>query len=145
MSHTVWTQWRNLDGPPGFEMVHSEPPDDVEAIGEEVTVYVPRYPGEAALEVIPSLSALEVSQPYAWGYEDAFEVLPPAVTLCNARGLHDVSTVELALGLIIASQRDLATFVENQQASRWDQDVKRSTADTRFGIVGYGSIGTRLH
>lgn len=57
MSHTVWTQWRNLDGPPGFEMVHSEPPDDVEVIGEEVTVYVPRYLGETALEVIPSLPA----------------------------------------------------------------------------------------
>lgn len=127
-------------------MVGPDPPDELGAIADEVTVYVPRYlGGRATLEVISSLPALQVVQLPNAGYEDALEFLQPGVTLCNARGVHDVSTAELALGLIIASQRELITFMQAQHTARWDQHITRSTADARVGIVGYGSIGRRLH
>lgn len=146
MSHVVWTQWADLEGPPGFRMVGPEPPDELGAVAEEITFYVPRYlGGRESFEVIPSLPALQVVQLPNAGYEDALEFLPPGVKLCNARGVHDVSTAELALGLIIASQRDLATFMQGQHAGRWEPHVTRSTADARVGIVGHGSIGSRLH
>ncbi|KOG90985.1 dihydrofolate reductase, partial [Streptomyces varsoviensis] len=64
--------------------------------------------------------------------------------LCNARGLHDTSTAELALTLILASLRGVPDFVRAQDAGEWRQGFRPALADKRVLIVGYGAIGAAI-
>ena len=60
--------------------------------------------------------------------------------LASARGVHDDATAELALGLTIASLRGIDLAV--RETGTWRQDTRRrSLADSRVAILGYGSIG----
>jgi phosphoglycerate dehydrogenase-like enzyme len=63
------------------------------------------------------------------------------VTLCNARGVHDASTAELAVGLVIASLRGFAGFVRSQDQHRWEHTYRPALADRRVVVVGAGSVG----
>ena len=71
-------------------------------------------------------------------------LLPDRVTLCNAAGLHDTSTAELAVALALASGRHLDWFARDQVPGTWDQRPGRSLADQRVLIVGYGHIGAAI-
>ncbi len=70
--------------------------------------------------------------------------MPPGVTLCNAAGLHDTSTAELAIALALASGRHLDDFARNQPAGDWRFEFGRALADQRVLIVGYGHIGQAI-
>ena len=75
---------------------------------QEARFYVPSYmAGPKAFEVMERMPLLEVCQLPTAGYEHALEHLPAGVTLCNAAGVHDASTAELAVGLILTSLRRL--------------------------------------
>ena len=45
----------------------------------------------------------------------------PTATLCNASGLHDASTAELAVALALASGRHLDSYARNQSTGTWSQ------------------------
>jgi phosphoglycerate dehydrogenase-like enzyme len=66
---------------------------------------------------------------------------PAGVTLCNARGVHDASTAELAVALVLASQRGIPDFVRDAQRGRWAGDRRESLADRTVLVVGHGSVG----
>ena len=70
--------------------------------------------------------------------------MPPGVTLCNAAGLHDTSTAELAMALALASGRHLDDFARNQPAGAWRFEWGRALADQRILIIGYGHIGQAI-
>ena len=54
---------------------------------------------------------LQVVQTLTAGVDNVWPHLPAGATLCNARGVHDASTAELVVGLIIASLRRIPEFV----------------------------------
>jgi phosphoglycerate dehydrogenase-like enzyme len=70
--------------------------------------------------------------------------LAPGVRLCNARGVHEASTAELALTLTLASLRGIPGFVRAQQQEHWQGDFHPALADKNVLIVGYGSIGAAI-
>lgn len=116
---------------------------------EEVTFYqVPYSPStqgvDESTDLIARLPRLEVLQLVSAGYEQVLPLLPDGVTLCNGRGLHDASTAEHVLGLLLAAQRDLPRWAINQSEHRWASVPQRSLADSRVLIVGYGSIGRAI-
>ncbi len=115
-------------------------PDD---LGDVVFFTVP-YDRPFGTEPIPRLSGVRVVQALTAGYDHLAALLPSGVTLCNARGLHDASTAEHALGLILAAQRELPRWTRAQDRGRWEHAHTRSLADSRGLIVGYGSIGSAL-
>ncbi|WP_062079375.1 2-hydroxyacid dehydrogenase [Demequina globuliformis] len=91
---------------------------------------------------LPNLAAIQI--PSA-GYEHALPFLPDGVALCNARGVHDTRTAEMALLLTLASQRALPQFIDAQARATWEPyETAPSLADTRVLVVGYGSIGTAI-
>ncbi len=144
-SEVIWTQWEDLKVPAGFESLSpSTAPLDGENLGA-ITFFVPPYMGgRRALLPILRMSSLRVLQlPYA-GYENALEFVRPGLTICNASGVHDDSTAELAVGLTIASLRGFPDFVRNQISGEWVRSRRRSLSDSRIGIVGFGSIGKRI-
>jgi phosphoglycerate dehydrogenase-like enzyme len=116
------------------------PPTELADIG----CYVLPYAKPLAVPLIASMPQLRIVQTLNAGYDDVLPYLPAGATLCNGRGLHDASTAEHALGMILAAQRNLATWVRNQDRHDWQQKHTDSLADCRVLIVGYGSIGQAL-
>ena len=111
----------------------------------EVAFYVlPYMKGPRVLEKAAEMTKLQVVQTLTAGYEEFLPLVPPGVTLCNAAGLHDTSTAELAVALTLASGRHLDSFARNQGAGTWHPVFGRALADQRVLIVGYGHIGPAI-
>jgi len=114
--------------------------------GAEIRFAVMPYMTKLALtDVTRGLDALEVVQLQSAGYEQFVGELPGGVTLCNAAGVHDASTAELALTLTLASIRDIPELVGSQGRRHWEPLRLRSAlADRRVLVVGYGRIGRAI-
>ena len=108
-------------------------------------MYVPSYMGGAkALSYAAKMPNLKILQMLNAGYDDALAYLRPGLTLCNARGVHDASTAELAVGLAIASRRGFAEFIREQGAGTWNHRRFPALSDSKVGIIGFGSIGKEV-
>jgi len=141
----VWTQWSDLKVPAGIELLSPEnfPLDSSDL--SQIDFYVPLYMGGAkALSYAAKMPNLSVLQMLNAGYDDALAYLRPGITLCNARGVHDASTAELAVGLAIASRRGFPDFMREQISSNWNHHRTSALTDSKIGIVGYGSIGKKI-
>jgi phosphoglycerate dehydrogenase-like enzyme len=145
MGHIVWTQWDDLDAPPGVTLLGpSSAPIGGDAF-QEVTFYVPRYmAGPEGLHPIRQMPALQYVQLPNAGYDDAVDFRRAGLVFCNARGVHDISTAELALGLAIASLRELDRFILARSSGAWLSGGQSSLATKRVALVGYGSIGQTI-
>ncbi|HEX9086428.1 MAG TPA: hydroxyacid dehydrogenase, partial [Arthrobacter sp.] len=77
-------------------------------------IVVPPYMG--GTQVLRGLAAVETGlvQSQSIGYDGVAESLPPGRVFANAAGVHETSTAELALALILASQRELPRLLQNQ-------------------------------
>lgn len=118
---------------------------DLESRLAEISFYVPEYMGGSeCFAVMESMPTLAVCQLLTAGFESAIPFLPPGVTLCNAGGVHDASTAELAIGLIIASLRGIDDAIRAQAERRWDHRTHVSLADRRVVIVGAGGVGQAI-
>ncbi|GGS10436.1 dehydrogenase [Streptomyces aureoverticillatus] len=96
---------------------------------------------------LSAMTSLRVVQTLTAGVDhvlSAVERLPAGVQLCNARGVHEASTAELALTLTLASLRGVPRFVEGQRVQEWRQGFNPALADKSVLIVGYGSIGSAI-
>ena len=113
-------------------------------IGEVAFYVLPYMKGARVLEKAADMAKLQVVQTLTAGYEEFLPLVPPGVTLCNAAGLHDTSTAELALALALASGRHLDDFARNQSAAVWRFAFGRALADQRVLIIGYGRIGAAI-
>ncbi len=108
---------------------------------DEVELWVPPYATSAdAVNAIDRLPRVRVVQLQSAGFDGVPELLPEGVLLCNAQGVHDDPTAEHAVGLILASLRGIPEAV--RQHGHWSRmPGRRSLADSRVLILGYGSIG----
>jgi phosphoglycerate dehydrogenase-like enzyme len=142
---TVLVPWPVGDAPPGLTATVydgiMDPPADV--LGVELYV-VPYQSNDTSLGLIGTLPALKSVQLLTAGYEHIIDLLPPGVELHNGAGLHDASTAEHAVALILAAQRELPRWALNQERHVWDRRFTRSLADSRVLIVGYGNIGRAI-
>jgi phosphoglycerate dehydrogenase-like enzyme len=139
-------EWAELVGPvAGVEVV----PWDMTGAApraDEVELVVPPYMGARdRLGRLADLPRLRVVQTLSAGYEEVVPHIPPGVQLANAAGVHDASTAELAVGLMLAAQRGIPDFVTAQASASWLPLTPRAAlADKRVLILGYGSIGRAL-
>jgi phosphoglycerate dehydrogenase-like enzyme len=111
---------------------------------DDVVFFTAPYDRDFRLEPVARLRNVKVVQTLNAGYDDLTPLLPERVTLCNARGLHDAGTAEHALGLILASQRELPRWIRAQDKGEWQHAHTRALAGSRVLIIGYGSIGAAL-
>ncbi|MFI7412468.1 2-hydroxyacid dehydrogenase [Streptomyces sp. NPDC049627] len=96
---------------------------------------------------LPRMTSVEVVQTLSAGtdhVEAGLKHLRPGVRLCNARGVHEASTAELTLTLILASLRGIPDFVRAQDKGEWLGGFRPALADKNVLIVGYGSIGAAI-
>ncbi|MET8829652.1 2-hydroxyacid dehydrogenase [Streptomyces sp. NPDC004610] len=143
------------------------PPDDIEGLPEGLDYRYwnggedyPEDPADCAFYVVPymqspgvvmrpmpAMRSLEVMQTLSAGIdhvEPGLKQLRPGVRLCNARGVHEASTAELTLALILASLRGIPDFVRAQDRGEWLGGFRPALADRTVLIVGYGSIGAAI-
>jgi len=144
----VWLPFdpARLEGvPAGIDVEVFDATGELPASAAEVELYVPDYRFDPRVaEVIPRMQKLRVVQTLTAGVEHIRPFVPEGVTLCNARGVHDASTAELALALTLASLRGIPEFVRAQERGEWAFERRPSLADSTVLIVGYGDIGAAI-
>ena len=123
-----WVAW-GLDGP---------------APRAHLDIVVPPYAGgERRLARLDGVS-VGLVQWQSIGYNGVDAHLPAGIPLANAATVHEASTAELALALLLAAQRGIPEFVRDGEAHRWDLRTFPSVADRRVLIVGYGGVGKAI-
>jgi len=137
------------DLPDAFRYVYWDGSGDFPADPEDAVFYVvPYMKGPDAVAVpLPRMRNVRVVQTLSAGVDNIaphLRRLPPGVRLCNARGVHEASTAELVLALILASLRGIPRFVHGQDDEQWHAGFYPALADRRVLIVGYGSIGSAV-
>jgi len=110
----------------------------------EVAFYVPPYQVGSVGHVLARMPGLRVLQTMTAGVDNFRPHVPPGVTLCNGRGIHDSSTAELALTLTLSSLRGIPDFVRSQDRREWRGRWRPALADRRVLLVGYGAIGEAI-
>ncbi|MYS11728.1 dihydrofolate reductase [Streptomyces sp. SID6041] len=102
---------------------------------------------EIAVRPMAAMTSLRVVQTLSAGIDHVtpgLDALPAGVAVCNAKGVHEASTAELTLALILASLRGIPGFVRGQDAEQWRAGFYPALADKSVLIVGYGSIGAAI-
>ncbi|MDP2775802.1 MAG: 2-hydroxyacid dehydrogenase, partial [Nocardioides sp.] len=133
------------DPPEGLRYEVVDPRERVPASVSEVAVYVPPYAmGPDVGEVLPAMTSLEVVQTLSAGVDNVRPLVPDGVTLCNGRGIHDTSTAELALTLVLASLRGIPAFVRAHDRRAWSPQWRPALADRQVLLVGHGAIGQAI-
>ncbi len=99
-----------------------------------------------SLEWLKNLEGLDVAlvQSLTLGYDGVAEVLPKHMTFANAASVHESSTAELTLALILASQRAIPDFVRAAAVGTWSPSWHMSLADRTILLVGYGGVGRAI-
>lgn len=102
---------------------------------------------EIAVRPMAAMTSVQVVQTLSAGVdhvEPGLSLLPEGVRLCNARGVHDASTAEITLTLILASLRGIPDFVRGQDREEWRAGFRPALADKSVLIVGYGAVGAAI-
>ncbi|MCX5385850.1 2-hydroxyacid dehydrogenase [Streptomyces sp. NBC_00083] len=152
MSADVWIPFDPADVPGlpdslGYRVWDGGP--EFPADPADCAVYVVPYmkPSETAVRPLAAMTGLRVVQTLTAGIDHVqpgIGLLPPGVRLCNARGVHEASTAELTLTLVLASLRGIPGFVRGQEKQEWRSGFYPALADKSVLIVGYGSIGAAI-
>jgi phosphoglycerate dehydrogenase-like enzyme len=139
-------------------------PDDIEGV-IEIDVWLPDpYPKRAML-IWPHLRGVRLIMSLMAGTEWIPEVAGPHVTICKARGAHNISTAEWTIAAILASLKYFPFYFEVQRSGEWKRRFEsparyaRITGDEhpiyppvmveeltgkRVLLVGYGEIGQEI-
>ncbi|MCT9007208.1 2-hydroxyacid dehydrogenase [Streptomyces rhizosphaerihabitans] len=152
MTSDVWLPFHadEIDGlPEGLNYRFWDGGRDFPANPADCAFYVVPYmkPPAVSRRPMSEMTSVRVVQTLSAGVDHvlpSLKSLPPGVVLCNARGVHEASTAELTLALILASLRGIPDFVRSQDKQEWTSGFRPSLADKSVLIVGYGSIGSAI-
>lgn len=133
----------------------------------EVDFWVAAMPPRILRAQWPHLKGVRVVQ-FPWaGVDTLVNLFPSEVTLCDARGVHEIPTSEWAVAAILAMEKFLPFFIDMQRQGKWATGQQahqidgpapasaktppaaiknppapiRDIAGSTVLIVGYGSIG----
>jgi phosphoglycerate dehydrogenase-like enzyme len=128
----------------------------------DIDVWIPDPFPTRAMRAWPKLRGVRLVLSMMAGTEWIPRTVGPHVTICNARGAHNISTAEWTLASILAMLKYFPFFQEVQRSGQWKRRFEASahyasiTGDTRplyppvmleeltgktVLLVGYGSIG----
>jgi len=111
---------------------------------ERVEAVIPPFDRELLGAVLPRMRSLRLVQVLSAGVDWIDGLVPPGVTLCNARGSRDVAVAEWVLAAILHDAQDLGRADAQRRAGAWDPWTPREVAGATVLIVGHGAIGRAL-
>ena len=133
------------DPPQGLRYEVVDPTREVPDSVAEVAFYVPPYRLDTSVtQVLSQMSSLEVVQTLTAGVDNVRPHVPDGVQLCSGRGIHDASTAELTLTLLLSSLRGVPDFVRAQDRREWTPQWRPALADRHVLLVGHGAIGQAI-
>lgn len=131
----------------------------------EIEVWLPDpYPTRNA-QVVPHLRGVKLVLSLMAGTEWIPAAVGPHVTICNARGAHNISTAEWTVSATLAMLKHFPLFLDVQRSGEWKRrfeatkEYERVSGDRRQHyppvmleeltgkrvlLVGYGSIGKEI-
>ncbi|WP_165989803.1 2-hydroxyacid dehydrogenase [Streptomyces sp. YIM 98790] len=135
--------------PAALSYRHWDGAQDFPADPADCVFYAVPYmkPAETVLRPLRDMPRLRVAQTLTAGYDHmlpGLTAMPAGALLCNAGDLHNTSTAELAVALVLAAQRGIPEAARDQTDGRWQPAVRPSLADRTVLIVGYGGIGAAV-
>ncbi|MGN9777763.1 2-hydroxyacid dehydrogenase [Micromonospora sp. H33] len=137
------------DLPPGVTVEVVPDPTRLPSAVSDVRFWVPPFlAGPAATALLRDLPDLEVVQLLSAGADAWVGRMPPGVTLCDARGVHDPATAEWVVAVILSHLRALPALARAQARREWAYAEVTPTDELtgkRVLIVGAGSIGAAVH
>jgi phosphoglycerate dehydrogenase-like enzyme len=131
----------------------------------EIEVWIPDPYPTRALRIWPHLKGVRLVLSLMAGTDWITDVAGPDVTICNARGAHNVSTGEWTISAIFAMLKQFPLFQDLQRSADWrgrkqaTVNYERVTGDVRHLhppvmveeltgkrvlLVGYGAIGKEI-
>ena len=150
------------DFPAGIELI---PVSDKMDHDVEIEVWIPDPYSTKAMRAWPRLRGVKLVLSMMAGTEWIPPVVGPHVTICNARGAHNISTAEWTLAAILATLKYFPLYLNIQQSGVWKRRFEASahyaaiTGCTRAEyppvmneeltgktvlLVGYGAIGKEV-
>jgi phosphoglycerate dehydrogenase-like enzyme len=151
-----------VDFPDGIELI-SLSPDMNSTV--EIDVWIPDPYPSRAMKVWPHLRGVRLVLSLMAGTEWIPGTVGPHVSICNARGAHNISTAEWTVSSILAMLKYFPFYLDMKRAGHWKLRFGASahyaaiTGDTRplyppvmleeltgkkVLLVGYGSIGKEI-
>ena len=127
----------HMQGAVGYREGHEPDAELLERVGFFVPAYI-EHPNAGWMARMPRL---EVVQLPTVGFDAVVPQLPTGVTLCNAAGVHEQSTAELAVGSIITVWRGLDRAARDMVEGAWSHRRGRSLQQARVVIIGAGGSG----
>jgi phosphoglycerate dehydrogenase-like enzyme len=150
------------DFPEGVELIRIPDPPDHDI---EIDVWIPDPYSNRATRAWPRLHGVRLVLSMLAGTEWIPPLVGPHVTICNARGAHNISTAELTLAAILSMLKYFPMYYDIQREGRWRRRFEAPphyaaiTGDKRpwyppvmveeltgkrVLLVGYGSIGKEI-
>jgi len=131
----------------------------------EIDVWIPDEIGARAKKIWPMLRGVKLVLSQTAGTEWIPETVGPNVTICNARGAHNISTAEWTISSILTMLKYFPFYGEVQKSATWKRRFEASeiyssiTRDSRriyppvlleeltgktVMLVGHGAIGKEI-
>ncbi len=150
------------DFPEGIELI---PVSDKMDHDVEIDVWIPDPYSTKAVRAWPRLRGVKLVLSMMAGTEWIPPVVGPHVTICNARGAHNISTAEWTLAAILAMLKYFHLYLDIQRSGVWKRRFEASAhyaaiaGPTRTEyppvmneeltnktvlLVGYGAIGKEI-
>ena len=150
------------DFPPGVELIPLSRDLDHDV---EVEVWIPDPYPTRNKHIVPHLRGVKLVLSMMAGTEWIPAAMGPHVTICNARGAHNISTAEWTISAILTMLKHFPLFLDIQHSGEWTRrfqataEYENLTGDTRrlyppvmleeltgktVMLVGYGSIGKEI-
>ena len=117
--------------------LHLWPMDAASGLGH-IDLAVMPYMAPASLLSVLAGEDVSAVQSQALGHDNGEQYLPEGVVFCNAVGVHEGSTAELALGLILVAQREFDTYL--RESGRWNQVFSPGLMGLTVLLVGVGGV-----
>ena len=150
------------DFPAGIELVRLPRELDHDV---EIEVWIPDPYPTRNTQIVPHLRGVKLVLSLMAGTEWIPGAMGPHVTICNARGAHNISTAEWTLSAILTMLKHFPLFLDIQRSGEWKRRFEASaeyaamTGDSRSHyppvmleeltgktvmLVGHGSIGKEI-
>jgi phosphoglycerate dehydrogenase-like enzyme len=150
------------DFPEGIELV---PVSDKMDHDVDIDVWIPDPYSTRAMRAWPRLHGVKLVLSMMAGTEWIPATVGPHLTICNARGAHNISTAEWTLGAILAMLKYFPLYLDIQRSGVWKRRFEASTHYAKMTgdarpmyppvleeeltgktvlLVGYGAIGKEI-
>jgi D-3-phosphoglycerate dehydrogenase / 2-oxoglutarate reductase len=130
------------------DMEKALPPEELARIVAPYDAVLVRSASQVTAEVIDAARSLKVIGRAGVGVDnvDIAAATRRGVLVMNSPGGNTVSTAELAVGLMLALARNVASADAAMKAERWDRKAFAGTElfGKRLGVIGLGRIGREV-